>query len=321
MSESIEPRQPYPAKEPFKTGFLQVSDIHKLYYEESGKENGNPVIFVHGGPGGGTSPNCRTFFDPEVYRIILLDQRGAGQSTPLAELRENTTWDLVADIEKLREHLKIDKWVVFGGSWGSTLSLAYCQTHPERVKAVVLRGIFTLQRRELKWFYEDGGACMIYPDEWDRYNEFIPASERYDMIGAYYRRLTGENREMRLEAAKAWSRWELSTSRLYSDEELLERTKLGDWCLQFARIECHYFVHGGFMEDGYLLKNVDKIRHIPATIVQGRYDIVCPTETAWKLHKAWPEAELHIIQDAGHSAKESGTQTKLLDATDKYKDL
>lgn len=275
----------YPDIEPYDTGMLTVSDIHKVYYEQSGNRTGKPVIFLHGGPGGGTSPRDRTFFDPAVYRIVLMDQRGAGKSTPAAELRENTTWHLVADIEKLRNHLGIDKWVVFGGSWGSTLSLAYAETHPDRVKALVLRGIFTLRRRELIWFYQDG-ASIIFPDAWEGYLKPIPEVERFDLISAYYRKLTSDDETIRTEAAKAWSKWEMTTSRLFVDPEYILRAEADTWALQFARIECHYFVHGGFMEfDGQLLKNVDKIRHIPTTIVQGRYDLVCPMDTAWELHK------------------------------------
>lgn len=311
----------YPDIEPYDTGTLAVSDIHTVYYEQSGNRIGNPVIFLHGGPGSGTSPRDRTFFDPAVYRIILMDQRGAGKSTPPAELKENTTWHLVSDIEKLRNHLGIDKWVVFGGSWGSALSLAYAETHPQRVKALILRGIFTLRRCELIWFYQEG-ASFIFPDAWEEYLKPIPEVERYDLTNAYYRRLTSEDEEVRVEAAKAWSIWELTTSRLFVDPEYIKRAETDIWAQQFARIECHYFVHGGFFEsDDQLLRNVDKIRHIPTTIVQGRYDLVCPMDTAWELHKALPEAEFHIIPDAGHSNKEPGIQAKLLEACEKYKHL
>jgi len=311
----------YPAIEPNNKGHLTVSDIHKVYYEECGNKDGNPVIFLHGGPGGGCSPRDRTFFDPKCYRIILMDQRGAGHSTPPAELRENTTWDLVEDIETLRKHLGIEKWVVFGGSWGSTLSLTYAQTYPERVKALILRGIFTLRRRELVWFYQDG-ASIMFPDAWEKYVEPIPEVERADLMGAYYRRLTGDDEKVRLECARAWAGWEMATSRLHVDPEYLTRTDDDTFSLQFARIECHYFVNGGFYErDGQLLANVDMIRHIPTTIVQGRYDMVCPMETAWKLHKAFPEAEFYVIPDAGHSNKESGTEAKLVEACEKYKNL
>ncbi|KAK3105023.1 hypothetical protein FSP39_015399 [Pinctada imbricata] len=262
MSTS-KPRDYFPEIEPFQSGLLKVSDIHQIYYEQSGKPDGKPVIFVHGGPGGGTSPRDRRFYDPAVYRIILFDQRGAGKSQPSAELKENTTWDLVEDMEKLRRHLDIKKWLVFGGSWGSTLALAYAQTHPEKVKALVLRGIFTLRRRELLWFYQDG-ASLIYPDQWEGYVKPIPEVERGDIMSAYHRRLTSEDEETRLEAAKAWSTWEMSTSRLVMDEDMLKRTESDIWALSFARIESHYFVHGGFFDsDSQLLDNVDKIRHIP----------------------------------------------------------
>lgn len=313
----------FPEIEPFYNGMLKVSDIHDIYFEQSGNKDGTPVIFVHGGPGGGTSERDRRFFDPKSYRIILFDQRGAGKSTPPAELKQNTTWDLVEDMEKIRKHLGIDKWHVFGGSWGSTLSLAYAETHPDRVKSLVLRGIFTLRRRELIWFYQDG-ASFIYPDKWEDYIEPIPEVQRGDIMGAYYRQLTSEDEATRVKAAKAWSTWEMATSRLHIDEDMLKRAEKDTWSLQFARIECHYFVNGGFFKtDGQLLDNVDKIRNnnIPATIVQGRYDIVCPAETAWLLHRKWPEADFHIVQDAGHSNKEPGTTSLLVQATEKYKTL
>lgn len=314
-------RDLYPELEPFDKEFLKVSDIHSIYVEQSGNKTGKPVIFVHGGPGGGTSPRDRRFFDPDVYRIILFDQRGSGKSTPAAELKENTTWDLVSDMERIRKHYNIDKWVVFGGSWGSTLSLTYAETHPDRVKALVLRGIFTLRRRELVWFYQDG-ASFVYPDKWEEYLKPISEVERGDIMSAYYRRLTSEDEETRVSAARAWSSWEMATSRIFIDDEMLKKAEEDKWVLQFARVECHYFVNGGFFKkDGQLLDEVDKIRHIPCTIVQGRYDMVCPAETAWLLHKKWPEAEFHIVPDAGHSAKEPGIFSRLLDATDKYKTL
>lgn len=314
-------RDLFPEIEPYDTGMLKVSDLHSIYYEESGNKNGNPVVFIHGGPGGGTSPRDRRFFDPEAYRIILFDQRGAGKSLPAYELRENTTWDLVDDIEKLRQHLKIDRWVVFGGSWGSTLGLAYSETHPDKVKAIILRGIFTCRRRELLWFYQEG-CSLIYPDKFEAYRDHIPEVERGDMISAYYRRLTGEDEKARLSAAQAWSTWEMTTSRMFIDKELLQRAEKDTWCLQFARIECHYFVHGIFMKsDSQLLDNTDKLRNIPVTIIQGRYDVICPVETAWLLHKKLPHADFHIVQDAGHSTKEEGIQSQLIEATQKYKHL
>ncbi|XP_059152900.1 probable proline iminopeptidase isoform X2 [Physella acuta] len=316
-------RELYPPIEPYDTGFLKVSDIHTLYYEQSGNKAGNPVVFVHGGPGGGTSPTDRCFFDPSTYRIILFDQRGAGKSTPAAELKENTTWDLVEDMERLRKHLGIDKWVVFGGSWGSTLSLAYSETYPEFVKAIILRGIFTLRREELEWFYEGKGANMLFPDYWEEYVDYIPEVEHCSFMNAYYRRLTSEDESVRIEASRRWSKWEMATSHLFiNDEKVAKPANQSTWALQFARIECHYFVNGGFFKSAnQLLDKAENIRHIPGTIVQGRYDVVCPLDTAWKLHKKWPEAEFHIAPDSGHNSQEPATRTFLLNATDKYKNL
>lgn len=321
MSHEALLRDLYPEVEPFNSGYLKVSDLHELYYEQSGNKSGKPALYLHGGPGGGTSPRDRRYFDPSAYHIIVFDQRGAGQSKPLAELKDNTTQDLVADIEKLRVHLNVDKWVVFGGSWGSTLALAYAETHPDRVTALVLRGIFGLRRREIEWFYQDG-ASRLFPDAWEGFLKPIPKVEHFDLLGAYHRRLTGSDQEVQLACARSWSTWEMATSRLFVDQELLKRAELDDWALQFAKIEAHYFVNGGFFRcDSQLLDDVEKIRHIPATIVQGRYDVVCPAETAWELHKRWPEAELRIIPDAGHSAKEPGITSELVNATDKYKTL
>ncbi|XP_013389526.1 uncharacterized protein LOC106158181 [Lingula anatina] len=316
-----EVRELYPEIEPFDSGKLKVSDVHEIYYEQCGKKEGKPVIFVHGGPGGGCSARDRRFFDPAVYRVVLFDQRGAGKSTPPAELKDNTTWALVDDIEALRKHLNIDQWVVFGGSWGSTLSLTYAETHPDRVKALVLRGIFTLRRKELIWFYQEG-ASFIYPDEFEKYLEPIPEVERADLMSAYYRRLTGPSEEERLRCAKAWSRWEMATSRLYQDPAMLKREENAQWALQFARIESHFFVHGGFFNtDGQVLSDIDKIRHIPCTIVQGRYDLVCPMQTAWELHKRFPEADFIVVDDEGHSAKETKISSHLVKACDKYENL
>ncbi|HNJ39683.1 MAG TPA: prolyl aminopeptidase [Acidobacteriota bacterium] len=308
----------YDPIEPYDQGMLKVSDIHTLYYEQSGNPNGRPVVFLHGGPGSGTSPKHRQFFDPQAYRIILFDQRGSGKSLPFASLEENTTWDLVADTEKIREHLGIDTWVVFGGSWGSTLALAYAETHPERVQALILRGIFLCTKKELAWFYQDG-AGAIYPDQWEPFLNFIPEAERGDMMNAYYRRLTSDDEALRLEAAKIWSIWEGSTCTLYPDPDLVTEFGADDKALSIARIECHYFVNNIFMEEDQLLKDVDRIRHIPAVIVQGRYDIVCPMMTAWALHKAWPEAEFHVIPDAGHSAFEPGITDELIKASDRFR--
>lgn len=312
-------RQLYPAIEPYNTGSLKVSDLHTLYYEQSGNPEGKPVVFLHGGPGGGTSPYCRRFFDPQAYRIILFDQRGCGRSTPYAELTDNTTWHSVADIERLREHLGIDKWQVFGGSWGSTLSLAYAETHPDRVTELVLRGIFMLRRRELEWFYQEG-ADMIFPDAWESYVAAIPEAERGDMMSAFYRRLTGEDKAERAAAARAWSMWEGSTCFLYQDPEHMQASGEDEFAVAFARIECHYFVHGGFFEcDGQLLRDVDRIRHIPTVIVQGRYDVVCPMKSAWDLHRAFPESDLRVVADSGHSAFEPGIVHELVEATDRFR--
>ena len=312
----------YPAIAPYTTCMLPVDGTpHTLYVEESGDPQGKPVVFVHGGPGGGTSPSQRQFFDPARYRIILFDQRGSGKSTPHASLEQNTTWDLVADMERIREHLRIDSWVVFGGSWGSTLSLAYAQAHPSRVKALVLRGIFLLRPEEIRWFYQEG-ANYIYPDAWEHYLEPIPFEERGDMLQAYYRRLTSDDPAVRARAAKAWSIWEGSTSFLFQSQEVIDHYSGDAFAEAFARIECHYFVHHGFFRDPQqLLDDVDKIRHIPAVIVQGRYDVVCPMVTAWMLHRRWPEAGFHIVADAGHAATEKGTTDHLVQATDRFADL
>ncbi len=312
-------RSLYPEIEPYDTGRLKVSALHTLYYEQCGNPRGKPVVFLHGGPGGGCNARCRQFFDPDAYRIILFDQRGCGRSTPHAELRENTTWDLVADIERLRAHLGIGRWQVFGGSWGSTLALAYAEAHPEQVTELVLRGIFLLRRWELEWFYQQG-CDALFPDAWEKYIEPIPSVERGDLISAYHRRLTHDDPAVRLAAARAWSIWEGSTSFLYQDAAHIESSGADEFAQAFARIECHYFVHGGFMRsDRQLLEDIDRIRQIPATIVQGRYDVVCPMRSAWDLHRAWPEADLRIVTDAGHSAFEPGNVDALVRATDRYR--
>jgi proline iminopeptidase len=315
---SLPLRSLYPEIEPFDSGFLSVSPLHTLYYEQSGNPHGKPVVFLHGGPGGGTNPKCRRFFDPAVYRIVLFDQRGCGQSTPHAELTDNTTWDLVADIERLREQLAIDRWQVFGGSWGSTLALAYAQTHPDKVTELVLRGIFMLRRWELEWFYQKG-CDALYPDAWETFLGAIPEVERGDLMSAYHRRLISPDARARMDAARAWSVWEGATSFLWQDKTHIESSAEDEFALAFARIECHYFVNGGFFEhDDQLLRNVERIRGIPAVIVQGRYDVVCPLRSAWDLHRAWPEADLHIVQDAGHSAFEPGILHELVEATDRF---
>jgi proline iminopeptidase len=311
----------FPEIEPFENGFLPVSELHTLYYEQVGNPNGKPVLFLHGGPGGGLHPIYRRYFDPQFYRVILFDQRGCGQSTPHAELRENDTWALVSDIEKIRERLGIDQWVVFGGSWGSTLALSYAVTHPERVLGLILRGIFLCRKWEIHWFYQDG-ASHIYPDAWENYLKPIAPEEREDLVRAFYRRLISEDEQVRLEAARAWSVWEAATSKLYQDQKAMQDFENPQRALAFARIECHYFVNAAFMpSDTYLLEKARTIQHIPTRIVQGRYDIVCPIQTAWELSKAMPQAELRIIQDAGHSMTEPGTMRELLQATEDFKTL
>jgi proline iminopeptidase len=313
-------REFYPEIEPYQTGHLKVSDLHSLYYEQVGNPEGKPIVFVHGGPGGGVDPSMRRFFDPKKWRIILFDQRGCGKSLPFSELKDNTTWDLVDDMEKLRKELKIEKWSVFGGSWGSTLALAYAISHPEKVKELILRGIFLLRKKEIDWFYQEG-ASYIFPDAWDKYLAPIPHDERHDLVSAFYKRLTSPDKNIRSEASKAWSVWEGSTSKLFLDPGFVERFGGDEFADAFARIECHYFMNKGFFkDDGWIINNVDKIRHIPAWIVQGRYDVVCPATSAWELHKAWPESKLHIIPDAGHSASEPGIKSKLIEATDFFAD-
>jgi proline iminopeptidase len=311
-------RDLYPPIEPYNQGKLKVSELHTIHYEESGNPQGKPVIFLHGGPGGGSVPMYRQYFDPQQYRIVMFDQRGCGQSTPYAELRDNTTWDLVRDIEKLREHLKIDRWVVFGGSWGSTLALAYSQTHPDRCKGLILRGIFMLRPSEIRWFYQEG-ASYIYPDAWSEYLKPIPFEERGDLLSAFYKRLTSEDREIRLEAARAWSVWEASTSKLIPSAASKVSFGMAEFAEAFARIECHYFVNKGFFKsENQLLENVERIRHLPGVIVQGRYDVVCPMITAWELHQVWQEAELIVIPDAGHSVSEPGIKDALIRASDRF---
>ena len=312
-------RELYPPIEPYDTGRLQVSPVHNVYYEQAGNPEGQPVVFLHGGPGGGIVPEYRRYFDPSAYRVILFDQRGSGLSTPHAELEGNTTWDLVEDIEKIREHLGIDRWHVFGGSWGSTLALAYAETHPGRVRSLVLRGIFLCRPKEIQWFYQEG-ANWIFPDVWEAYEKVIPEDERGDFMRAYYRRLTSDDEATRVEAARAWSVWEGSTSKLFFDYSSIEKFDDPQFALAFARIECHYFMNNAFFPtDNYLIENVGKIRHIPATIVQGRYDVVCPIKSAWELHKAWPEADFRVVPDAGHSVTEPGIIHELVSATDRFR--
>lgn len=311
----------YPAIEAYDSGHLKVSDLHTLYYEQAGNPQGTPIVFLHGGPGGGISPDHRRYFDPNHYRVILFDQRACGKSLPTAELRENTTWDLINDIEKIRQHLDIEKWQVFGGSWGSTLALAYAITHPDRVRALVLRGIFLCRPSEIHWFYQQG-ASELFPDYWESYKNMIPEKERNNMVHAYHRLLTHKDYDTRLKAAKAWSKWEAATSRLQVLPSALDEFENPDHALAFARIECHYFINNAFFKtDNFLLENIAKIRHIPGIIVQGRYDVVCPARSAWDLHQAWPEAKLQIIPDAGHAAAEPGIRSALIEATDFLKEL
>lgn len=311
-------RDLYPPLEPYDTGTLAVSELHTLYYEQCGNPTGKPIVFLHGGPGGGLQTLYRQYFDPQGWRIVLFDQRGCGRSTPHAELRDNTTWDLVNDIEHLRQHLGIDHWTVFGGSWGSTLALAYAQTHPQRCGGLILRGIFMLRHQEIQWFYQSG-CSNLFPDAWEHYLQPIPAAERHDLVTAYYRRLTDPDPHIRLEAARAWSVWEASTSKLIPDVDLVTLFSEDDFATAFARIECHYFINRGFFPtDDHLLRQVERIRHIPAVIIQGRYDVVCPMVSAWDLHRAWPEAELLIVPDAGHSMTEPGIRHALLEAGDRF---
>ncbi len=311
----------YPEIKPYNEFDLKVSDLHTIHVEESGNDKGQPVIFIHGGPGGGIEPVYRRYFNPEKWRIIIFDQRGCGRSTPHAELRENTTWDLVSDIEKIRSYLEIPAWVVFGGSWGSTLSMSYAITHSDRCKALILRGIFMLREKEIRWFYQEG-CSYIYPDAWERYLQPIPEDERDNLVNAYYKKLTSSDHDERIQAAKAWSIWEASTSKLYQNQGSLhhfEDSKVAD---AFARIECHYFINKGFFEkETWILDNIDKIRNIPSVIIQGRYDVVCPMISAWDLHSVWPEADFHIIQDAGHSMTEPGIRSKLIEYTEAYSSL
>ncbi|MBO6687052.1 MAG: prolyl aminopeptidase [Henriciella sp.] len=309
----------YPPVEARRSGYLRVSDLHEIYWEESGNPDGLPVIGIHGGPGGGSSPEMRRFFDPTIYRIILMDQRGCGKSTPHSELRENDTWSLVDDIETVREHLGIDKWVLFGGSWGSTLALAYAVTHTDRVLGLILRGIFLLTEREIRWFYQEG-ASRLFPDAYDRYVAPIPEGERHDLLEAFHSRLTGTNKAERRAAAKAWACWEGETITIQGPTSRPKRFEEDDFADAFARIECHFFYNKGFFEkDGWLLEQVaQKLGDTPGIIVHGRYDVVTPLSTAWGLKKAWPNADLHIIGNAGHSSLEPGIVDKLIRATREF---
>lgn len=287
--------QLYPPIEPFESGMLDVGDSHRVYWELCGNPNGKPAVFLHGGPGGGCSPEHRRLFDSDKYCVLLFDQRGCGRSTPHASIDANTTWHLVADIERLRAQVGANKWLVFGGSWGSTLALAYAQSHPERVNELVLRGVFTVRREELRWYYQEG-ASWLFPDEWEHFVAPIPPEERHDLMAAYHRRLTGSDERAQLEVAVAWSRWEGRTITLLPDAGIDEVHSDARYALAFSRIEYHYFVNSGFLEDQQLLRDAGKLRAIPGVIVQGRYDMATPAKTAWELHKAWPEAEFHLVQ-------------------------
>ncbi|MGI9422538.1 MAG: prolyl aminopeptidase [Hyphomicrobiaceae bacterium] len=303
---------PLPAR---KNGRIRVSDLHEIYFEECGNPDGIPVVVLHGGPGGGSNPMMRRFHDPNAYRIILFDQRGCGRSTPHAELRENTTWDLVADMERLRQRLGIERWQLFGGSWGSTLSLVYAITHPERVSSLVLRGIFMLQQDEISWFYK-AGCNWLFPDAYEAFLSQIPAEERHDIVTAYYQRLTSSDPTTRLAAAKAWSVWEASTLSLKQSDGRIKALASDQYALAFARIECHYFVNRGFLDgDDWIMRNISTIHHLPCTIVHGRYDVVTPLRNAWRLSTAWPNARLRIVADAGHAMSEPGIAHELVSAT------
>lgn len=310
-------RAMYPSIEPYSTGFLDVGDGHRIYYERVGTPGAKPAVFLHGGPGGGLSPDYRRLFNPDLYDVVLFDQRGCGQSTPHAGLEANTTWHLVADIERLRELIGVEKWLVFGGSWGSTLALAYAETHAERVSELVLRGIYTVTKAELRWYYQFGVSEM-FPDKWERFQAPIPPSERDDMIAAYRKRLTGDDPAAQIEAAKAWSLWEGETITLLPNPAF--STSFGDdhFALAFARLENHYFVNDCWLEDGQLLRNAHRLHGIPGVIVHGRYDMPCPARYAYALHKAWPDAEFHLIEGAGHAWSEPGILDQLLRATDRF---
>ncbi len=307
----------YPEIEPYDHGMLDVGDGHHVYWELCGNPKGKPVVFLHGGPGGGCTPTQRRLFDPEKYKILLFDQRGCGRSTPYASLEANTTWHLVADIERLREMIGVDKWMVFGGSWGSTLALAYAETHPERVTELVLRGIFTLRRSELLWYYQEG-ASWIFPDKWEGFLAPIPEAERGDLMAAYRKRLIDPDPAVQAKAARAWSLWEGETITLLHNQEYSDQFGDEHYAIAFARIENHYFVNEGWFEEGQLIRNAHRLKGIPGVIIQGRYDIATPPKTAWDLHKAWPEAQFIMVPDAGHAVSEPGITHHLIEATDAF---
>lgn len=312
-------RQLYPAIEPYASGHLDTGEGHRIYWERCGTPGAKPAVFLHGGPGGGSTPTHRRFFDPARYDVLLFDQRGCGRSTPHASLDGNTTWHLVADIERLREMAGIGRWLVFGGSWGSSLALAYAEAHPDRATELVLRGIFTLRRFELEWYYQEG-ASFLFPEKWERFLAPIPPAERGDLMAAYRRRLVGDDPALRLEAAKAWSRWEGETLTLLPDPSVSDPFMQEEFAIAFARIENHYFVHGGWMEEGQLLRDAPRLAGIPTVVVQGRYDVATPAVTAWDLCRALPKAEFYLIEDAGHAATEPGIRDRLIRATDAFAD-
>ena len=311
-------RSLYPEIQPYSSGHLDTGDGHQVYWEICGNPKGKPAVFLHGGPGSGCSPKHRRLFDPDKYRVLLFDQRGCGRSRPHASLDNNTTWHLVADIERLRAVMGVEQWQVFGGSWGSTLALAYAETHPERVSELVVRGIFTLRRKELLWYYQEGASWM-FPDLWEKFLEPIPANERHDLMAAYHKRLTGTDRAEQLRCAKAWSVWEGSTITLRPNRDHATAHADDHFALAFSRIENHYFVNGGFFDaDDQLLRDAHKLKKIPGVIVQGRYDVCTPAVTAWDLHRAWPEAAFHVVDDAGHAFDEPGILDRLIAATDRF---
>jgi proline iminopeptidase len=308
----------YPAIEPYAQGMLDVGDGHQIYYEQCGNPRGKPVAIIHGGPGGGANITMRRFHDPQRYRIVLFDQRGCGRSRPHASLEANTTWHLVSDMERLRRHIGVERWQLFGGSWGSTLALAYAQSHPERVLDMILRGIFLLRRSELTWFYQDG-CSWIYPEAFEDFKRLIPPEEQGDLISAYYKRLTDPDRDVQIAAARAWSIWEGSTLSMVQDAERVKLFGADSYAIAFARIECHYFMHAGFFDrDDELLHRLPRMRHIPATLIHGRYDVVTPLKNAYDLSRAWPEADLRVVPDAGHAMTEPGIVTELIAATRRY---
>lgn len=308
----------YPAIKPYNTQHLSVDSLHTLYLEQSGSPEGIPVLFIHGGPGSGCSEKDRCFFDPEKYRIILFDQRGCGRSTPHAELKDNNTTALIEDIETIRQHLDIDKWLLFGGSWGSTLSLLYAQAHSDCVLGLVLRGIFLLRQKELDWFFKEGGASRLFPDQWQLFLEPIPENEHNDLIAAYYHRLTGDDELVRMNAAKHWSQWEAALATLRSNQELVDHFIEPHHALAIARIECDYFQNHAFIAEDQILDNMAAITHLPGTIVHGRYDVICPLDNAYALAQQWPQADLQIVREAGHASCELGIVDALVRATDQF---